>query len=846
VRLPSAYLEEGLRYSRDGSVHAEFIIGGAPYGLRPLKDKALVRDAHMTLLRALPGESLLLGVTASVDPDKVRQAMAGNVDLAACPDWDEEIDATMARIDAIRPGERVYWLSVPMGRVPASQAFAGLLDDFLGRVPARPGPATVNRHKEAAKKTLRAIPAVFGARLATPAQMAWLHDHQTGRGVWADPPVPDASFEDRAAVETGRAFDPFFVDEGGTTDLGGLRRANPMSVLRRPFVKILPWDAPDGRASYQGNIVVSGDPPGELPFPGAELLGLIDQTGIPVDWAIRLRTRPGAQAAATIEKAAANLADQLDQGDSQITRAAAMAEVGRQQAELAGVLTSDQDEVEARATIILSVASGSPDTTAQLVDHLRRWMKEAGYKTMPPPGYQSDLFWAAYPGTAPAPVVRQFERITTSAGLAALVPLASARAGDRGGLLVGIDTTFGPMLGPDDTCGQAGLVFWDPEGAVDRNESPSLAVIGDLGAGKSFAIKKFAGAIVDRGGAVIVPDRTAMAEWSVWAEAIPGSRSVLVADPAWSLDPLRMLGGDGPSVAASFLCTLLGEAPTSAAGALLHRLLQPGEAARRGVASLGDVPAALEAACREEDSRTAREMADRIRVYAQNPLARAFFDPGLAPATGPGAGDCPALVIGTHGLELPSRQEMDAPQRFAQLSAVKVLGRAVYALAAMLAQRTLFGADRLGAFVVDEAFAAASSPEAEEAIRTMIRDGRKHRVCVVIGTHDVNDLPPALRQMIPNRMVGRMGDPELARDALSYLGLDPDDDALVGMLTRELSPRWAREQGAGWRQGEFVFRDPSQAVCRVKVLPPGRKDRDRAGRTGGANDRPAELAGAPL
>ena len=87
MRTPSRSMAANLRWTRSGSVWADWLLTGLPYGLRPTKDKHGVRALHQALFRALPGESMLLGINSGLDPAVVVSKMLDGVDLEDCPDW---------------------------------------------------------------------------------------------------------------------------------------------------------------------------------------------------------------------------------------------------------------------------------------------------------------------------------------------------------------------------------------------------------------------------------------------------------------------------------------------------------------------------------------------------------------------------------------------------------------------------------------------------------------------------------------------------------------------------------------------------------------------------------------
>jgi hypothetical protein len=115
MRAPDRQLAGNLRFTRTGTVWADFLLQPLPYGFRPTKDKEITRRLHQALLRALPGESLLLGISSGLDPMAVVERMVAGIDLSTHKDWALEVEATVHTLTEIQPGQRLYWLSVPLG-----------------------------------------------------------------------------------------------------------------------------------------------------------------------------------------------------------------------------------------------------------------------------------------------------------------------------------------------------------------------------------------------------------------------------------------------------------------------------------------------------------------------------------------------------------------------------------------------------------------------------------------------------------------------------------------------------------------------------------------------------------
>lgn len=838
MRTPTRSMAANLRWTRSGTVWADFLLSGLPYGLRPVKDKHAVRSLHQALFRALPGESLLLGLCSGLDPAAVVERMLAGVDVASCPDWVAECEATMDSLDQIGPGQRIHWLSVPLGVDKASDRWAeparaatADLRDRIGLPRAPVPPREVERRLTQAARVAESIPAPFKPTPVTPAQMVWLHEHSLRRGLFQDLDLPSGGLHDVAAElltpKSSAALSEPLMDEGGQSDLDGkaLSRWNP---INRRFLKIQNTAAVDaGDASYQSLLVVSDVPDGGMVFPGSEFIGRIDESGLDVDWAMRLHQRSSAQVAAQNRKALRNLNEQYGQRDGEVSHGMNMLDrVAEDLAEYVAQLESDKLEVEVQATTIFCVAGPDSESVRAQSRALTDFLAETGYKLAAPLGYQEELWWAMTPGVPSSKAVREFSQITTSRAMAATVPLASVRLGDAQGHLLGLNIAHGPLFAPNVPCGPTSVVLHDLEGASDRQISGSAAVAGELGAGKTATLMSLAAGVIDRGGQLIIADRTAKGEWAAWAASLTKAVVVNAADPQLSLDPLRVFGPRiGSRMMQTFLTPLLNVRPTSERGVLLADVLEPGYLESHSLASAGDVLAHLLEGCTLPG---AHELARLINVFARREIGRVIFDGTIPPldlAT-------PAVVVRTHTLQLPSREELEHEHLFEQLGLEKIFGRAFNALIAATARHVCFAdTSRLAGFVVSEAHSMTISFEGERELVDFVRDGRKHRAVVLLDSHDpeADFGSPTLRGLIPTRILMRHRDKTLAKRGLAWLDLDAEDEQLIEMVRNDTSPLGADgKEVPVHRRGEATMRDMSGNVGRVKVLLPARPDRAAA------------------
>lgn len=823
---PTRSIAGNLRWTRTGTVWADFLLHPLSYGFRPDKDKDVVRGYHQALLRALPGESLLLGICAGLDPAAVVDRMITGLDLDECPDWAGECQATLDTLDAVGPGQRVFWLSVPMSdsrsriRQPLQSATANLRDALALPKAAIPT-SEIGDYLERAEKIRAAIPAPFRAQPATAAQMMWLHLHAQQRGLFLDLDLPEEIdtelTEALLAPRSGGGLPEPLLDEGGQSDRPTARGrlANP---LEHRYLKLEQAAAAvESQASYQALMVLSDVPTDGMLFPGSEFVGRIDECGIEVDWAMRLHVRSSAEVDKANRKALINLNEQFGQRQGELSHALnALDTVAADLAEYVAVLSGDKLEVEAQSTTIFCVASPDPKHTQEQAKAVATYLADSGYKVTQPLGEQEELWWAMQPGVPTSRVVRQYAQIATSRGLSAAVPLASSDLGD----------SKGSLLGWNISTGRVGVVMHDIAGAAARDVSGSLAIAGELGSGKSLTLKKLAGDVVDRGGRVICADRTQLGEYAQWAQSVTDAVVVDINDPAFSMDPLRLFpASDGGRITHSFLTPLLNVAPLSTLGVLLSEVLDPDYLQNNEITTLGGLRRHLESGCRLPG---AEELARKMNVFARRDFGRAIFDEAL-----PTLPESPGIVVRTHTLALPTRDELAHQHLFEQLRLEKLFGRAMYALTAALARGICFADPRvLGAFVVDEAHHVTASPEGEQELIEFVRDGRKHSAATMLGSHDPEaDFGSAtLRGLIPTRILMRHRDKTLAKRGLAWLDLDPGDDELLTMLTEETSP--VGPQGVPeHRRGEAFMRDSSGNVGRIKVLPPCVPARNKAVRT---------------
>lgn len=493
MRSPALAMAGNLMWTRSGTAWALWRVQGLSYGFRPPSEKHKVRAMHTALIRSLPGESLWMGICAGLNPAVVVERMLDGVEIDQCPDWLAECAATLDSLDEIGPGQRLYVLAVPLADTSKLQAakssIRAALADFRDQL-ALPrvaiSPTEIEERIHQANKIEKSIPAKFAAAPMTPAQMVWLQLHAAQRGLFLDTDVPEQdntaaqsdSLEHMLTSTAGSALPEVLLDEGGQTDMdkAALKRWNP---VEHKYLKIQQLNAGSAPASYQALQVLSDVPPGGTIFPGSEFIGRIDESGLDVDWAMRLTVRSSDEVQAANRRALRNLQDQFEQREFEVSpNMSGLDTTAQDLGEYTAILEADKLEVEAQATVIFALGSDSADEVKEQARQLATHMSSSGYKLTQYLGYQKELWWAMLPGVPSTRAVREFTQITTSKALAATVPFASTELGDQ----------RGSMAAWNISTGRTSVVLHDIAGATVRDTSGSMAIAGELGSGKALAL----------------------------------------------------------------------------------------------------------------------------------------------------------------------------------------------------------------------------------------------------------------------------------------------------------------------------------------------------------------------
>ncbi|MFE0520803.1 ATP-binding protein [Streptomyces sp. NPDC058954] len=855
MRVPIRHIAGHLAWSTQGSVWAVYRLHPGPdaHGRREetvqgtyvpaaVRDEQLAKITH--LVRSLSGTPRLYGLCAQVDPGEIALRMIEGIEPAEqAPGagrhpWVENVEATLSLLDDQEMHRRTLWLTVPLQtetgalRVSASLGAAWAeIAPMLGMRPAPVARREVSAYREQALRVQAALAGGIAFRPARPAEIVWMIQHALHRGL-AEPLLAEAETSELygGQIRDGVLRSPSYADlgqvrlqEGGIDpeldDAGKLKsagritrsgrtawwRVNTSSPLGRRWLQV----ESDAGVGYQAQLVLAECPPA-LSQDAADLFAQLEMLDFPVDYTVDLTLVPAEKAREQVRRKKNELIDQADQYDARPTgMPASLTEAARDLGELDARLSRTSVEVEVQSVTVLTVWGPTAAVCDARARALAALLAGADYRAVRPAGLQETLFTLGLPGTVRPGVVREFTQHQISEDWALGGAFTAVEVGDPNGMFLGIDLD----------CGTTRPVMINVADAPKVDASASMGIVGDLGAGKSVLQKLIAEAVWARGGCAICIDRTPVREWATFARTAAAGR-VQILDAAQaevSIDPLRMFDGpEGRHYALSYLTLQLGIGPMSTSGEVLHHAVE--QAALSDAPSMHRVLEVLEKmAAREAGKRqdAAATLAGLIGVVATNALAAMVFDPTLPPVRLDASGASDMIVITTTGLKLPPKAAFADPEILHQQPLEALIGRAVLYLIAAIARQTAFeDPSRFTAVVLDELYWLTSSAEGTALVHEILHDGRKHGAGLLAGSHDAAELGPD-RGLMAYRALARTTDRERARRGLEFVGLDPNDDALVRLVTTGLSP-----VGQTGREGEFLLTCPRQNTGRIKVSIP--------------------------
>ncbi|NNH69496.1 hypothetical protein HLB23_06370 [Nocardia uniformis] len=811
---PTAAIRGNLQFTQSGLVTATYFIDPAGYGLRTPSDKYDVKLAHHGLITNLPSGSLLLGIQARLETLDVLRKMVEGVDLDRSEDYADEVVASYERIQAIMPQTRIHLLSFPVGSIGTGlSTLTGLWRSTQAVDVSAISKEDLDSYDEKATSILSKIGSDFAPTPVPAALFQWLWEHYLNRGALGDPAAPTrvGVLEDATAAVFGSAA----LDEGAQAD--SRYRVRPSFI---PVIKVVQPEAPD-RPSYQSMLTPRSFPYAGMTFPGgSEFLDIINgMAGVSIDWGMRVSMKPAEEVLRNNELGLRRLGEQMEQRDTEVSFAqntlmskAQMLSEYNHHFEVSG------GESEVSFTTVIAVGGPTREATLDAVNLLKRRYKRFQLEMTAPVGAQVDLWSMLIPGSPARRAFEDFAHIVPSDMWSGFVPFTSSEIGDDSG----------PVIGVNLLSGQFQPIHFGIMEAALHDLSASFAVTGELGSGKSFFLKLMAVLVHDMGGQFLAIDRSQVGEWAHFASAIDHAVVIDLTAPTVSLDPLRLFDSRvAGERALDSLLPMLDLSPTASAGAVVSNMLTEKGRAEHGIHSMLDLVHATHRL--RDDPGSGPEYADlAARLGAVADRLPVLFDPMLKPLQLNAA----ATVVRSHGLALPTAEELTTPHLYNRLPLTKRLGTALYELVGVAAREAfLTDNGRFGLLVGDEAHHFTQTQVGAAVTSDFSRDGRKHLAAIGLASHDpATDFQGAAHNLIPNRFVFRQRDETLARNSLEWLGIDVDEAPYLVQILRESTspPTGAGRTVPEERRGEMFMRDALNRIGRGKVLGPARPDRAAA------------------
>lgn len=783
-----------------GTCWAIWRVPTGPYAYQASRHQHATHAKVQSVLTALTTPTIWLSVCRELDAADVLEQMVTADDplpwrqLAAETPRQLSALADLSGVSALFE-RRTYIAAQLPGPATGIKAFAAAVLSGSAAAAGLDGQRVDDKQLQLRRRQAAELASSMGALPLTdvPAwEVAWLYRRQWLRGITPpalEPPTVDTPVPQR--IRPG-VIDAVLM-EGGTTE----------DVDRPDHRRYVRVDTPWG-TGYQTAVVIA-DTPQQWTFPGGngEWLAAVDQAPWPVEWAMRIEPTANDVARRQAKQHARQLTGQWDQHDGNPDRDTAHGDLARAVDAVADHLedlTSTPSAPELMTTTIYCLAA---PRLADLEDRARRLVglfSGCEYVMARPTGDQVSLMDAMLPGkpvamrgptawVGSAHAASHYRQWLLPRALASAMPTVSGSAGDDGGMLLGINR---------DSPGSH--VLFDPSAGPRSGRSGSLAVFGVLGSGKSYLLKRCAHAVVARGGAVIVLDRTVQGEYARLAPVMPGRSRVvtLSGDTDATLDPMVLFdtAAERERYSIGFLTQLTGVSMTTSVGVALGQAVKSVAAAG---GRLADVVDHLDAA----GDPKLTDLVASLQYLAAEPLARVAFGDAQ-----PLRLDEDYIVVSTAGLSLPDREQLDHRE---ELLPEQVVSQALLYLVAASAKRATFARDdQFAVTMLDEAWSLSASPAGRSLLLELLRDGRKHNAAAWLGSQLPADLSADGRLL---DLVSTIGVFRLAGEAVAsgmeVLGLDEDDTDLRDMLT-------SADDGA-MPTGTCLWRDPAGRVARVAV-----------------------------
>ena len=387
-----------------------------------------------------------------------------------------------------------------------------------------------------------------------------------------------------------------------------------------------------------------------------------------------------------------------------------------------------------------------------------------------------------------------FSRDITVGMLAASGVGAYNEVGDDSGVWIGV--------APPD----AALVWLDPLGASKENKPPSMGIVGEPGAGKTFLLQLIASQSALAGRTVVFINPKAADSLTDFAHAIGGqiiTVSSTEREPGM-LDPFRYAS---PEIAADIAFAHINTVMTSITEEdriYLAAGLRAG--AQMGARCVGD---AL------DNPQVPDQVAHLIKLQAQS-LPLFGLGIGLEPKP-------PMSMASESGMTLVEfDRPIPIPSHFGATASFNLDERSAIAAIRLICRAALeqmFNGDG-GVLIVDEAHVFLSSQEGRSILQGLGRTGRSQGILPILATQRLADLIAEgvdMSSYMGRSIIMKMTDPRETEAALTLCGLDATENRKAFLAAA--GPVHDKANPANSRGAHALYRDLRGRVSAILVGP---------------------------
>lgn len=553
----------------------------------------------------------------------------------------------------------------------------------------------------------------------------------------------------------------------------------PGDVKAHPLERCISIAHGNGKTSYQSFYAVSNIP--DMQFPGDEWIYYLDVLGFPVEWSINIDFIDNIDILSQIgfrKKVVLDQAEHTSETEQVSDDLVKAVHDGPR-------IESEVKSTKERFTLtnfLFCVYADSEELLQQRKVDLEEYFDSFDIEVQNPVSDQLKMFSEFFPG-ATKKTTAFIQKISTRV-IANTMLRATKEIGDRIGFYIGYT---GKNKKP---------VYIDPRRASQTDFSPSMAAIGTLGGGKSFLMKLIAYMNAIFGGRSLIIDPKK--ENKNWVKYLPWLDKYLTIlelsgqeKDKGKLDPFMIAGILKKTGGAKESAKTLGyEVAVSVLSFMMN--------ASRG----DDISLAISAACEyardhelpcmmrveeyvndihknDADQQWLKneylKISRQLKHYKSMSITQLLFGNGENDIV---ETDKPITILQIQGLTLPSRS--DKPENY---TPVKVASMSIMIALSALIKEFAFGDRGIFKFIgMDEKWVFEITEVGAQIIEEIVRMGRALNAGIYLIDQNASNFTSGIKNNIGIKFVYRTPDPDEAKLACEFIGLEPTASNLKNIM----------------------------------------------------------------